>query len=66
MAHNLKVVGSNPTPATNKQSPPSAGFFVHGQDALCVTEENGRGGIAECLAIVFLSKPITVDETQSR
>ena len=27
-AHNLKVVGSNPTPATNKTGPPRAGFFV--------------------------------------
>jgi hypothetical protein len=27
-AHNLKVVGSNPTPATKQKTPPSAGFFV--------------------------------------
>ena len=26
-AHNLKVVGSNPTPATNKTSPPPGGLF---------------------------------------
>ena len=27
-AHNLKVVGSNPTPATNLTCPPSTGGFV--------------------------------------
>ncbi len=27
-AHNLKVVGSNPTPATNKNNPPLAGIFI--------------------------------------
>jgi hypothetical protein len=27
-AHNLKVVGSNPTPATNKKAPLRRGFFI--------------------------------------
>src|SRR3954471_9329717 len=27
-AHNLKVAGSNPAPATNKKAPPCAGLFL--------------------------------------
>ena len=45
-AHNLKVVGSNPTPATRfieqdeRTSPPLAGFSVRAEPFAAMTKEN--------------------------
>ena len=43
-AHNLKVVGSNPTPATNKKPALVAGFFVYAYGGAAAFRPGCGGG----------------------